>query len=283
MTVAANRITNPVSPPTTMFRPALRRIATIPIPIPTARRPLRDPWRRPHPGASVRARTSAALMLLVDCPWAFSCSVNPDSRWVDAMLLQGDIVAIDATSVVPSVPCALRRPWGNAAPVSKVPSDEPRASHRPRRPAPRTCPAPRVRRHRANHLRAGDRARSPRPRHHHVRQRRFGRPGSPHPDGGAGAPSRGIHGRADALHARDDAIGPRPRDRVRPDPLAPRMGQPDAGARVAGPGRLDLPRPPRPALCGRGLEGSAAGPRRDQRQPGVDPPGRALDGRSTTA
>ena len=37
--------------------------------------------------------------------------------WVAATSLQGDIVAVDTASSVPSVPCARRKPWGNAAPV----------------------------------------------------------------------------------------------------------------------------------------------------------------------
>ena len=227
-----------------------------------------------------RARPSAARTLLVDRP----CAVS----WLgQSRLPRGSMRCCCNGDASPLTPLpsflAYRVPRGGPCGSAVIPSHRYLPMTRRLRiahvapPLERVPPA-RLRRHRADRLRAGRRARPPRPRRDDLRERRFGRPGRLIPTVRARAPPDRLHGRADALHARDDAGGPRPRDRVRHHPRPPRVGQPDARARVPGPGRLDLPRPARPAVGGRGPARSAARPRRDQRQPGIDAPGRALDG-----
>ena len=70
----------------------------------------------------------------------------------------------------------------------------------------------------------------------------------------------------------DDPGGPRPGRRVRHHPQPSRVGQLPARPGLADPGRLDVPRPSRPAVGGGELRAPDEGARRDQRQPGRDPP-----------
>ena len=69
----------------------------------------------------------------------------------------------------------------------------------------------------------------------------------------------------------DDPGGPRPGRRVRHHPQPPRVGQFPARPGLADPGRLDVPRPARPAVVGSRPSRAAPGARRDQREPGRRP------------
>ena len=101
-------------------------------------------------------------------------------------------------------------------------------------------------------------------------------PGTLVPTVDAGAPAVRLQRRRVALVLPDDPAGPRSGQRVRHHPQPPRVGQLPARARVADPGRVDVPRPARPCL-GRGdLRAADAGSRRDQRQPGGDASGGGL-------
>ena len=103
-------------------------------------------------------------------------------------------------------------------------------------------------------------------------------PGPPRGDRPRGAAPVGLQRRFAPVHARDDAQRARPGARVRPHPRPPRMGQPDARAGRPGAGRDHDARAARPALGDRGADRPAGRSGRDQQEPGVDAPDRAVDG-----
>ena len=126
---AAIRTTKPVSPPISALRTTFASNAAMPMPHPTAIRPPRPIRRRPQPATSSRARPRAARMPLVVRPpaavgWvkldvslaalcptdttrARSCQARCDpSGRSDAMRVQRPVMAVDAISAVSGVPFA---------------------------------------------------------------------------------------------------------------------------------------------------------------------------------